>query len=193
MGYFLKGMEYPVPALKLMRGSRASEIAEAAVILPMLFMLVLSIYWFGRAFTISGTIHHAAREAVRMAGTPSCANCSTPCPWQTSALPCDDIVVEVVHQTLQAANLDPTQSQALMPNPVPPACPEVVPNGVCAPDKTNQVVICRNVVLNQNNPSAPVCGAIVSFQYPYQFALPFTSLGNQNILLKAEAELEGEN
>jgi len=192
-------MEFPVPALKLMRGSRASEIAEAAVILPMLFMLLLSIYWFGRALTISGTIHHAAREAVRVAGTPSCANCpapqqqGTPCPWQTSALPCDDIVVEVVRQTLRTANLDPTQSQALMPSPVPPACPNVVPNGVCAPDSTNQVVICRNVVLNPNNPSAPVCGAIVSFQYPYQFALPFTSLGNQNILLKAQAELEEEN
>ena len=191
-------MEFPVPALKAMRDSRASEIAEAAVILPMLFMLLLSIYWFGRALTISGVIHHAAREAVRVAGTPSCANCPPPqlqdtCPWQASRLPCDDIVVEAVAQALQAANLDPTQSQPLMPSPLPPACPGIVPNGLCAPDKTNQVVICRNVVLNQNNPSAPVCGAIVSFQYPYQFALPFTSLGNQNILLKAQAESEEEN
>lgn len=192
-------MEVPVRALKHMRGSSASQIAEAAVILPMLFMLLLSIYWFGRAFTIYGAIHHAAREAVRVAATPSCANCPAPqlvatsCPWQGSALPCDDIVVEVVTQTLQAANLDPTQSQALMPSPLPPACPGIVPDGVCAPDASNEVVICRNVVLNQNDPSPPVCGAIVSFQYPYQFALPFTSLGNQSILLKAQAELEGEN
>jgi len=182
-----------------MRDSSASQIAEAAVILPMLFMLLLSIYWFGRAFTISGTIHHAAREAVRVASTPSCANCpapqfrANPCPWQGSALPCDDIVVQVVGQALQAANLDPTQSQPLMPSPVPPACPGRVPEGVCAPDANNQVVICRNVVLNQNAPSPPVCGAIVSFQYPYQFALPFTSLGNQNILLAAQAELGEEN
>jgi hypothetical protein len=182
-----------------MRESSASEIAEAALILPMLFMLLLSIYWFGRAFTIYGVIHHAAHDAVRVAATPSCANCPAPqlqatsCPWQGTALPCDDIVVEVVTQALAAAHLDPTQSQALMPSPVPPACPGIVPDGLCAPDASNRVVICRNVVLNQNNPSTPVCGAIVSLQYPYQFALPFTSLGNQNLLLKAQAELGEEN
>jgi len=192
-------MEFPLPSLKPVWETSASQIAEAAVILPMLFMLLLSIYWFGRAFSKYGTIHHAAREAVEVAATPSCANCPPPqsqatsCPWQGSALPCDDIVVEVVTQALQAANLDPTQSQPLMPSPVPPACPGVVPDGVCAPDLSNRVVICRNVVLNQNNPSPPVCGAVVSFQYPYQFALPFTSLGNQNILLKAQAELGAEN
>lgn len=182
-----------------MRETSASEIAEAALILPMLFMLLLSIYWFGRAFTIYGVIHHATREAVRVAATPSCANCPAPqlqatsCPWQGTALPCDDIVVEVVAQALTAAHLDPTQSQALMPSPIPPACPGIVPDGLCAPDATNRVVICRNVVLNQANPSTPVCGVIVSLQYPYQFALPFTSLGNQNLLLKAQAELGEEN
>jgi len=187
-------MEFSVPALlKSLRGSRASQIAEAAVILPMLFMLLLSIYWFGRAFTISGTIHHAAREAVRVAATSSCANCSAACPWQASALPCDDLVVAAVSQALQAANLDPTQLQALMPSPLPPACPGIVPTGLCAPNANNQVVICRNVILNQDSASPPICGAVVSFQYPYQFALPFTSLGNQSISLKAQAELEEEN
>ena len=192
-------MDFSVPGFRNVRDSHASQIAEAAVILPMLFMLLLSIYWFGRAFTISGTIHHAAREAVRVAATPSCANCPPPqleataCPWQASALPCDDIVLGVVTQALQTANLDPTQIQGLMPSPAPPACPGVVPEGLCAPNSTNQVVICRNVVLNQNNSSPPVCGAVVSFQYPYQFVLPFTSLGNQSIFLKAQAELEEEN
>jgi hypothetical protein len=192
-------MAFPFPALKHVRDSSASEIAEAAVILPLLFMLLLSIYWFGRAFAIYGTIHQAAREAVRVAATPSCANCQAPqfqaqaCPWQGSALPCDNIVLAAVTQVLGAANLDPKRSQPLMPSPVPPACPGIVPEGLCAPDSANQVVICRNVVLNQNNSSSPVCGAIVSFQYPYQFALPFTSLGNQNILLKAQAELGEEN
>jgi hypothetical protein len=33
---------------------------------------------------------------------------------------------------------------------------------------------------------------MVTFQYPYQFVLPFTSLNNQQILLKAQAEAGGE-
>lgn len=53
-------------------------------------------------------------------------------------------------------------------------------------------MICRNVVLDQNSTSQ-ACGMIVSFQYPYQFTLPFTSLNNQQILLRAQAETGGEN
>jgi hypothetical protein len=49
------------------------------------------------------------------------------------------------------------------------------------------------VVLDQNSASPQTCGVIISFQYPYQFALPFTSLNNQRILLKAQAETGGEN
>jgi hypothetical protein len=192
-------MKFPLPALKRLGDSSASQIAEAAVILPMLFMLLLSIYWFGRAFTIYGTINHAAREAVQFAATPSCANCPPPqfqgnaCSWQGSALPCNDAVAATITQVLQAANLDPTQAQPLTPNPVPPPCPGILPDGLCAQDSKNQFTICRNVVLNQNATSPPVCGAVVSFQYPYQFSLPFTSLNNQNILLKAQAELGEEN
>jgi hypothetical protein len=33
----------------------------------------------------------------------------------------------------------------------------------------------------------------VSFQYPYQFYLPFTSLNNQLIQLKANVQITGEN
>jgi hypothetical protein len=37
-----------------------------------------------------------------------------------------------------------------------------------------------------------VCGVSVSFQYPYQFWLPFTSLNNQRIQLQAVARMRME-
>jgi hypothetical protein len=39
---------------------------------------------------------------------------------------------------------------------------------------------------------AGVCGVAVTFQYPYQFWLPFTSLNNQQIMLTASARVRIE-
>ena len=39
-----------------------SEIAEAALVIPIFFLVLLGIYWFGRAFNTYATINHAARE-----------------------------------------------------------------------------------------------------------------------------------
>ena len=178
---------------KRLHEKAGSEIAEAAVILPMLFMLLLSIYWFGRAFSIHSTINHAAREASRTAASPACANCVAACTWMGSSLPCDTQVTDVVNQTLTAAHLDIKQAQPFAPTPTPPPCPGVSPEGLCATDSGGNITICRNVALDQNSTSAQACGVIISFQYPYQFALPFTSLNNQKILLKAQAETRSEN
>jgi hypothetical protein len=176
-----------------LRERTGSEIAEAAVILPMLFMVLLSIYWFGRAFSIHSTINHAAREASRTASSPACANCVAACSWPGSSLPCDSQVTDVVNQTLTVAHLDIKQAQPFTPNPTPPPCPGVSPEGLCATASGGNITICRNVVLDQNSTSPQACGVIISFQYPYQFALPFTSLNNQKILLKAQAETGSEN
>src|SRR3954451_23984957 len=101
--------------LNRLRHSAGSEIAEAAVILPLLFMLLLSIYWFGRAFSIHSTINHAAREGARTAAAPTCANCIAACSWPGSSLPCDSLVTDVVSQTLTAAHLNIKQAQPFTP------------------------------------------------------------------------------
>jgi len=49
---------------------RGTEIAEAALVLPLVFMLLLGIIWFGRAFDIYSTLSHAAREGARVAAVP---------------------------------------------------------------------------------------------------------------------------
>jgi hypothetical protein len=48
----------------------------------------------------------------------------------------------------------------------------------------------------QLNPAATQptqCGAVVSFQYPFQFYLPFTSLNLQKIVLSAQAQSRMED
>ena len=177
----------------LLRENSASQIAEAAVVLPILFMLLMAIFWFGRAFSIYGTINHAAHEGVRTASVPACANCDAPCTWQGSMLPCDAIVVTAVDNALIAAHLDPAQLLPSPPNPLPQACPAAVPAGSCATASGGGFTICRNVVLNQSSSSPPVCGAVISFQYPYQLAFPFTSLNHQRVLLRTQVEMRGED
>ena len=51
---------------RLARDTRASEIAEFAMVVPLLFMFLIAIFWFGQAFRIYGTITHAARGFVRL-------------------------------------------------------------------------------------------------------------------------------
>ena len=60
---------------KLAGETVGAEIAEAAVVLPLVFMLILGIYWFGRAYNIYATITHAAREGARAATAQACATC----------------------------------------------------------------------------------------------------------------------
>ena len=178
-------------AWSCLRTDRAAEIAEAAVILPALFMLLLSIYWFGRAYMIYGAINHAAREGAQTAAIPECANCSGSHTWSSTALPDDTVLVPAVNNSLLAAHLDPNQAIPSMPSPDPKHCSN--PEGICSQAQGGNFTVCRNVQLNQGTSSPPVCGEIVSFQYPYQFVLPFTSLNNQNIMLKAQVEMRSED
>jgi Flp pilus assembly protein TadG len=57
------------------RASDGQEIAEAALILPVLFLILLGIMWFSRALNVYATVNRAAREAALAAAAPSCATC----------------------------------------------------------------------------------------------------------------------
>jgi hypothetical protein len=175
---------------KLGRGDGA-EIAEAALVLPLVFMFLLGIIWFGRAFNIYSTITQAAERGAATAARPACATC-TPggATWPGTNFPGDAVVDGAVLAVMQASSLDPSQISA---SPVSPtACsPPAPPNGGCAPSASN-ITICRSVVLNPAG-TVPQCGTIVSFQYPFQFNLPFTSLNMQPIILRAQAQSRMEN
>jgi uncharacterized iron-regulated membrane protein len=82
---------------------------EAAILIPVLLMLLIGIVWFGLAYDVYQTITHAAREGARFAVAPTCATCG-------NAMPSDDEVRAVINTALSAASLDPTQ---VNPNPIP--------------------------------------------------------------------------
>jgi Flp pilus assembly protein TadG len=88
---------------RLDRETSGAEIAEAAVVLPLLFMLLFGIMWFARAFNIYTTVNRAAREGALAAAANNCATCGNT--RQTSAT----IQNSVVNPILTAAHLDPGQ------------------------------------------------------------------------------------
>jgi Flp pilus assembly protein TadG len=171
---------------KIATATSGSEIAEAALVLPILFMLLLGIYWFGRAFNVYATINHAAREGARVAVAQTCATCGN---TQTSLT----TIGTQVAQTLQASSLDPGQAAS----GGEPATRAACGGGTTAcqnPGGGPNICIYTNVQLNTAaaGAGAPACGVSVQFQYPYQFFFPFTSLNMQKIMLNAGVQMAGE-
>jgi|SRR5271165_753275 len=185
------------------RDGRGSEIAETAMILPLFFMVFLAIFWFGQAFRIYGTITRAAREGARAAVSPVCTTCGGSNDPSQNAY-------NAIQSALVAANLDPNQLQQPTTLPGLCACPgsatscsganvvacdsgqtNICVQGVTHPTRTT--VAETNVQLSTpSNGGAGECGVSVSFQYPYKFWLPFSSLSNQTIKLRAQAQMRAE-
>ena len=163
-----------------------AEILEAAVVLPLVFMLLLGIVEFGRVFNIYSTIQQAAQQGAITAARATCATCPS-----GNTFPGDATVTGVVEGVMKSSNLDTTQIKTW--NPGLSACP-LPPGGGCPPPTIDNITICRNVQLNLPVSSQPAqCGTVVSFQYKFTFTLPFTSLDMQQIILSAQAQSRMEN
>lgn len=181
------------PIANRLRSPGGSEIAEAAMVLPLVFMLLLGIVWFGRAFNIYSTIQQAAQQGAITAARASCATCGD----NTATAATVDGVIDGV---MQASSLDITQIQLPAPPTCGPtqtclACPAPYPpppsSGSCS--STAGIYVCQNVQLNPTAGQPVQCGAVVSFQYPFQLSLPFTSLNMTQIVLTAQAQSRMEN
>jgi TadE-like protein len=179
-----------------LESTNGAEIAEAALVLPLVFMLLLGIVWFGRAFNIYSTIQQAAQQGAITAARSTCGTCENLPPTPAN-------IDGVIKSVMQASNLDLTQIQ--LPS-TPPSCATGQPCGPCpipfppplstgSCSSAESIYVCQNVQLNP--PAAngqPVqCGAVVSFQYPFTFYLPFTSLNMSTIVLKAQAQSRMED
>lgn len=187
--------------LKFVSGCEAVEVAELAVVLPILLMLIFGIMSFARAYNIYSTITRAAQEGARVATTPVCVSCSSvtvppSCSVSTTAgqFPADQCVAQAVKDTLLASHLDTRQITQVVPTVTD--CPAPAPVHVCStpqiPATTSTISVCRNVVLNTNtNPALQTCGTIVSFQYSYQF-IPVPFLTFSSIDIPAQAQLRVE-
>jgi hypothetical protein len=166
---------------RLRTETSGQEIAEAAIILPVAFLILMAIFWCGRAYNIYATVNHAAAEGARIAASPTCARCS-------NIYPADGTVATTVSSILQASSLDPNQIGTYVPTPPPVFCPGLTPPGACTATVKN-ITICRGVELNDPTASSPqACGTRVSFQYPFQ--LMVFKLQSVNLSASAEARVE---
>jgi TadE-like protein len=182
--------------------TRGAEIAEAAAVLPVMFMIIIGIFWFGQAFSIYGTITRAAQDGARAAVAPLCTTCSGANDPSTNAY-------NAIQAAMTTAHLDTNQMQPL--TTAPPLCSCGSSTTTCSGTgviqcDSSQTKICVQGV--QHPTSGPmteglvqlapatngpgVCGVSVSFRYPFRFGLPFTSLNNQQIWLQAQAEIRAE-
>jgi hypothetical protein len=168
----------------LLSAGVGSEIAEAALVLPLAFMMLLGIFWFGRAFNIYATINHAAQQGVRAGVAQTCATCGN---QHLTAAQGAAIITDV----MRASHVDPGQIQP-WGNTSPIFCPPAGSLvGVCTVN--SNITMCNNVQISPPaSPGPPVCGVVASFQYPYQSWLPFTSLNMQRITLKVIVPMKGE-
>lgn len=161
---------------------RGAEIAEAAAVLPLMFMMLLGIFWFGQAFSIYGAITRAAQDGARAGAAPVCATCATGSSAAANA-------VAAVNSDLLASKLDPARIPTLSSTPALTACTGAT--NLCATVAGSNVCVQGPVKLS-NASGTGVCGISVTFQYPFQFWLPFTSLNKQRILLTASARMRME-
>lgn len=175
-----------------LRSSDGAEIAEAAVVLPLVFMFLLGIAWFGRAFNIYSTIQQAAQQGAIVAARSNCATCT----------PAANGAVAQITAVLLSSNLTPSQVQLPLtpPNcaigqpctPCPPPFPPASNTGPCSP--LSSMYVCQNVILNPAAAGQPTqCGSVVSFQYPFTFYLPFTSLNMSKLTMTAQAQSRMED
>jgi len=175
-------------ARRLISETRGAEIAEAAAVLPLMFMMLLGIFWFGQAFSIYGAITRAAQEGARAGAVPYCTTCAganTFAQYATNA-------VNATNAALVASKLDPTKIQAPASTPVFTAC--TGGSNACATVPGSNVCVQSPVQLSPTaTGGSGMCGISVSYRYPFQFWLPFTSLNKQRILISASARVRLES
>jgi len=174
------------PWKRILPDTGGQEIAEAALVLPIVFLLLIGIMTFARAYNTYTTITYAAQEGARLAAQSSSASAGN-----TQSTPTE--VADRVVAVLQASSIDPNQIQDFSDASAVNACS-------AAPLSCNtkkQVTVCTNVAINTTGggtvtgPAA--CGVTVSFKYPYTFLLPFVSVNGKTIHMIADVEFPEEN
>jgi Flp pilus assembly protein TadG len=200
---------------RLGRGACGTEVAEFAMILPVLFLLLIGILWAGQAFRIYTAITNAARDGARAAVNPACSTCAGADPTTNAwnAISSDLQAAHINFMALQQP-ANPPSVCACTPGGATTGCTSTTvscddtQNRICiqgvnhtGPGNTNLteqlVQLSTSATLsgsgqNGQTGGAGECGISVSFQYPFAFWLPGTPLNNQTVNLRAQAQMRAE-
>jgi Flp pilus assembly protein TadG len=157
------------------------QIAEAALVLPILFLILLGIFWFGRAFNMASTVERAAKHAVE-AYHQTCATCGNTTPTNAQIVARVNAALQDDH--LAVANVTTYSPPFACQPPLAPTCATVSGVEIC----TGAPLTC-GAANCQSPPVAcgldPELGVRVSFGYRFTSPLPIANL--QAITLHASA------
>ena len=181
--------------LRAIRAGRKSP--KTAVVLPLLFMILMAIFWFGQAFRIYGTLTQATRAGARAAVAPVCATCAAAATSQAV------IAQTAVQNTMAAAHLSVNQlvptAQWTTPAPTLYQCRGLAPLTPVACDGSVTIPICvqenvQSVAPTTGPGGMGTCGTSVSmrYKYPFHFRIPFTNLDLGNMQLPGQAQMRAE-
>jgi Flp pilus assembly protein TadG len=160
---------------KIFGGTQGSEIAEMAMVLPVMFFVFLGIFWVGRMYNVYATINQAARQGARIAAQSTCGSCG-------DAAGTDGQVDTAVSNVLQSDFLNPTHITGPTTAPAPNNCSAIL-TATCT-STTHSISVCRNALLTPTSVTPAVCGVLVQFTYQLdlpQITMPFGG-GRQGIL-----------
>jgi Flp pilus assembly protein TadG len=160
--------------LETFRSTEGSEIAEMAMVLPVMFFVFLGIFWVGRMYNIYATINQAARQGARVAAQSTCGSCG-------DAAGTDGQVDTAVTDVLQSDRLDTAHITAPTTVPSPISCPGLT---VACTNTALHIAVCRNALLTPTSAAPAVCGVLVEFTYKLdlpQITMPFGG-GRQGML-----------
>ncbi|MGH9354279.1 MAG: TadE/TadG family type IV pilus assembly protein [Terriglobia bacterium] len=159
----------------LLDEAAGAELFEFALVIPLLLALILGIIWIGRAYNVYETITRAAREGVRYAVLPNCATCGDTLPY--------------TYATAGACAVTSPSASAIFPNYIQPVLQASSLNPSAVTNYCEEAV-----VLDPNtDPSVQQCGVRISFQYPVQLAIPFTSVNATTINFSTQVQMRMEN
>src|SRR5437764_14802413 len=125
------------------KGAEAAEIAEFAIVLPILLLLVLAMFWVGQAYNISNNLNKAATDGLAVALKNSCATCGN-----TAASTVQ--IADAIEKAFQAGNLKANSLTVSAPPPCPPItppCPSPTPPVPSSSVVTYNVEVCTGLPL----------------------------------------------
>ena len=166
------------------RAEEGAEIAEFAVVLPILFFLVLAMFWVGQAYNISNNLNKAATDGLAVALKNSCATCGNAAATPTQ-------IADAIETAFQAGNLKANSLTTLRPLPCPPItppCPSPITPVTSSTGVTYKVEVCTGLALW---PGSTVLGTRVAMQYQTPISSPVGAF--RNICLTAVVQGRPEN
>jgi Flp pilus assembly protein TadG len=164
------------------RSEDGAEIAEFAIVLPILFFLVLAMFWLGQAYNISNNLNKAATDGLAATLKNTCATCGNTAATSTQ-------IADAIEKAFQAGNLKAGLLKSYTPKPGTPSCPSSAVTSVTSSTGVAYTLeICTAMPLW---PASSVLGTRVAMEYQTPLSSPIGAF--KNVTVQAVVQGRPEN